>query len=54
MRAIRTYNPYDRTPGNDTARIPLEASPASPYRAGRAARGADPGGAGRRGGRSGS
>lgn len=30
---IRTYNPYDRTPGNDTARIPLEASPAPPYRA---------------------
>jgi hypothetical protein len=30
---IRTYNPYDRTPGNDIARIPLEASPAPPYRA---------------------
>jgi hypothetical protein len=30
---IRTYNPYDRTPGNDTARIPLEASPAPWYRA---------------------
>ena len=29
---IRTYNPYDRTPGNDTAVIPLEASPALPYR----------------------
>lgn len=25
-------NPYDRTPGNDTAGIPLEASPAPPYR----------------------
>jgi hypothetical protein len=30
---IRTYNPYDRTPGNDVAAIPLEASPALPYRA---------------------
>ncbi|MDX3530437.1 hypothetical protein P1P75_29520 [Streptomyces sp. ID05-39B] len=29
---IRTYNPYDRTPGNDVAVIPLEASPALPYR----------------------
>ncbi|MGP2439872.1 hypothetical protein [Streptomyces sp. JW3] len=29
---IRTYNPYDRTPGNDTATIPLAASPALPYR----------------------
>ncbi|MEV8568312.1 hypothetical protein AB0436_22515 [Streptomyces sp. NPDC051322] len=29
---IRTYNPYDRTPGNDTASIPLDASPAPPYR----------------------
>ncbi|MFG3511204.1 hypothetical protein [Streptomyces bobili] len=29
---IRTYNPYDRTPGNDVAAIPLEASPALPYR----------------------
>ncbi|MFJ1751069.1 hypothetical protein ACIOJD_33255 [Streptomyces sp. NPDC088116] len=30
--AIRTYNPYDRTPGNNTASIPLDASPALPYR----------------------
>lgn len=30
---IRTYNPYDRTPGNDTAAIPLDASPAPAYRA---------------------
>lgn len=30
---IRTYNPYDRTPGNDTAVIPLDASPAPVYRA---------------------
>ncbi len=30
---IRTYNPYDRTPGNDTAVIPLDASPAPFYRA---------------------
>ncbi|MCX4761597.1 hypothetical protein OG562_11525 [Streptomyces sp. NBC_01275] len=30
--AIRTYNPYDRTPGNDIASIPLEASPAPWYR----------------------
>ncbi|MFD6282090.1 hypothetical protein ACFWFI_42020 [Streptomyces sp. NPDC060209] len=29
---VRTYNPYDRTPGNDTAVIPLEASPAPPLR----------------------
>ncbi|MEV6795530.1 hypothetical protein AB0M87_26860 [Streptomyces sp. NPDC051320] len=29
---IRTYNPYDRTPGNDTASIPLDASPALPCR----------------------
>ncbi|GGR30872.1 hypothetical protein GCM10010251_53680 [Streptomyces aurantiogriseus] len=29
---IRTYGPYDRTPGNDIAVIPLEASPAPPYR----------------------
>lgn len=29
---IRVHNPYDRTPGNDTAVIPLEASPAPPYR----------------------
>ncbi|MEV7422165.1 hypothetical protein [Streptomyces sp. NPDC091212] len=29
---IRTYNPYDRTPGNDTAVIPLDASPAPFYR----------------------
>jgi hypothetical protein len=29
---IRTHNPYDRTPGNDTAVIPLDASPALPYR----------------------
>ncbi|MFI9543321.1 hypothetical protein ACIHAR_05125 [Streptomyces sp. NPDC052016] len=29
---IRAYNPYDRTPGNDVAAIPLEASPALPYR----------------------
>lgn len=28
---VRTYNPYDRTPGNDTADIPLEASPALPF-----------------------
>ncbi|MFJ5222649.1 hypothetical protein [Streptomyces sp. NPDC088400] len=28
---IRTYNPYDRTPGNNTAVIPLDASPAPPY-----------------------
>ncbi|MFE5244631.1 MULTISPECIES: hypothetical protein [unclassified Streptomyces] len=27
---VRTYNPYDRTPGNDTAVIPVEASPALP------------------------
>ncbi|MFJ4841663.1 hypothetical protein [Streptomyces sp. NPDC088746] len=30
---IRAYNPYDRTPGNDTAVIPLDASPAPAYRA---------------------
>ncbi|MFJ8859326.1 hypothetical protein ACIRD8_12900 [Streptomyces sp. NPDC102451] len=30
---IRTYSPYDRTPGNDTAVIPLDASPAPAYRA---------------------
>ena len=29
---IRTYNPYDRTPDNDTAVIPVDASPALPYR----------------------
>ncbi|SHI25987.1 hypothetical protein SAMN05444521_6369 [Streptomyces sp. 3214.6] len=29
---IRTYNPFDRTPGNDVAAIPLEASPAPLYR----------------------
>ncbi|WP_030927489.1 hypothetical protein [Streptomyces sp. NRRL B-24720] len=29
---IRTYNPFDRTPGNDTAVIPLQASPAPFYR----------------------
>ncbi|MFJ2555473.1 MULTISPECIES: hypothetical protein [unclassified Streptomyces] len=29
---IRTFNPYDRTPANDTATIPLDASPAPPYR----------------------
>lgn len=29
---IRTYNPFDRTPGNDTAVIPLDASPAPAYR----------------------
>ncbi|GAB7108025.1 hypothetical protein JCM4814A_63390 [Streptomyces phaeofaciens JCM 4814] len=29
---IRTYNPFDRTPGNDIAVIPLEASPAPFYR----------------------
>ncbi|WP_254075969.1 hypothetical protein [Streptomyces sp. P3] len=29
---IRTVNPYDRTPGNDVAVIPLDASPAPPYR----------------------
>lgn len=29
---IRTYNPYDRTPGNNTAVIPLDASPAPPHR----------------------
>ncbi|WP_280891103.1 hypothetical protein [Streptomyces sp. LBL] len=28
---IRTYNPYDRTPGNDTALIPLDAAPALPF-----------------------
>ncbi|MFG2429304.1 hypothetical protein [Streptomyces sp. NPDC048590] len=27
---IRVFNPYDRSPGNDTAAIPLDASPASP------------------------
>ncbi|AEN08386.1 MULTISPECIES: hypothetical protein [unclassified Streptomyces] len=30
---IRTYNPYDRTPGNDTGVIPLEAAPAPFHRA---------------------
>ncbi|MFB4421216.1 hypothetical protein C5F59_008980 [Streptomyces sp. QL37] len=30
---IRAYGGYDRTPGNDTAAIPLEASPAPAYRA---------------------
>ncbi|MET7651107.1 MULTISPECIES: hypothetical protein [unclassified Streptomyces] len=29
---IRTYNPFDRTPANDLAVIPLDASPAPPYR----------------------
>ncbi|MGW0871715.1 hypothetical protein ACWD3Z_14655 [Streptomyces sp. NPDC002740] len=29
---IRTYNPFDRTPANDIAVIPLDASPAPPYR----------------------
>ncbi|MFJ8751689.1 hypothetical protein ACIREO_20530 [Streptomyces sp. NPDC102441] len=29
---IRTYNPYDRTPGNDSTVIQLEASPAPLYR----------------------
>ncbi|WP_459753970.1 hypothetical protein [Streptomyces sennicomposti] len=29
---VRAYGPYDRTPGNDTAVIRLEASPAPPYR----------------------
>ncbi|WP_247195557.1 hypothetical protein [Streptomyces sp. GESEQ-35] len=29
---IRTYNPFDRSPGNDTAAIPLDASPAPLYR----------------------
>ncbi|MEU5117921.1 hypothetical protein [Streptomyces asoensis] len=29
---IRTYGPYDRTPANDLAVIPLDASPAAPYR----------------------
>ncbi|MFF8592400.1 hypothetical protein ACF061_13300 [Streptomyces sp. NPDC015220] len=29
---VRTHGPYDRTPGNDTAGIPLEASPALPHR----------------------
>ncbi|WP_416983712.1 hypothetical protein [Streptomyces sp. T028] len=29
---IRVHNPFDRTPGNDIAAIPLEASPAPPYR----------------------
>ncbi|KQX82268.1 hypothetical protein [Streptomyces sp. Root1310] len=29
---IRTYNPFDRTPANDVGVIPLDASPASPYR----------------------
>ncbi|RDG37409.1 hypothetical protein [Streptomyces corynorhini] len=28
---IRTHNPYDRTPGNDTAAIPLDAAPAPLY-----------------------
>ncbi|MEW2292984.1 hypothetical protein ABZ719_09795 [Streptomyces sp. NPDC006743] len=27
---VRTHNPYDRTPGNDTALVPLDASPALP------------------------
>ncbi|MFJ3703470.1 MULTISPECIES: hypothetical protein [Streptomyces] len=30
--SIRTFSPYDRTPGNDTAAVPLEASPAPAYR----------------------
>lgn len=29
---VRAYGPFDRTPGNDTAVIALEASPAPPYR----------------------
>ncbi|MFV8184556.1 hypothetical protein [Streptomyces sp. AF1B] len=29
---IRVHNPFDRTPGNDLAVIPLKASPAPPYR----------------------
>ncbi|MBK3630687.1 hypothetical protein JHN59_39030, partial [Streptomyces sp. MBT49] len=29
---IRTYGPFDRTPANDLAVIPLDASPAPPYR----------------------
>ena len=29
---VRAYNPYDRTPSNDVAAIPLEASPAPWYR----------------------
>ncbi|MER5750318.1 hypothetical protein [Streptomyces sp. NPDC002088] len=29
---IRTYNPNDRSPGNDTAVIPLQAPPALPHR----------------------
>ncbi|MDQ0580675.1 hypothetical protein [Streptomyces rishiriensis] len=29
---VRTYNPFDRTPANDVAAIPLDASPAPPYR----------------------
>ncbi|MER6956421.1 hypothetical protein [Streptomyces sp. NPDC000618] len=29
--SIRTYNPYDRTPANDVAVIPLQASPAPFY-----------------------
>ncbi len=29
---IRTSNPFDRTPGNDEAAIPLAASPAPPHR----------------------
>ncbi|MFF4167911.1 hypothetical protein [Streptomyces sp. NPDC001741] len=28
--SVRAYNPYDRTPGNDTAVIPVDASPALP------------------------
>ncbi|MFF5900434.1 hypothetical protein ACFY8O_31575 [Streptomyces argenteolus] len=30
---VRTFNPYDRTPGNDTAVIPVDASPAPPRQA---------------------
>ncbi|OQR61278.1 hypothetical protein B6E66_25295 [Streptomyces maremycinicus] len=29
---VRTYNPFDRTPANDLAVIPLDASPAPAYR----------------------
>ncbi|MER5433352.1 hypothetical protein [Streptomyces sp. NPDC002588] len=29
---IRVHNPFDRTPGNDVAAIPLKASPTPPYR----------------------
>ncbi|MET9595477.1 hypothetical protein ABZY45_31810 [Streptomyces sp. NPDC006516] len=30
---VRTYSPYDRTPGNDTAVIPVDTSPAALWRA---------------------